>query len=337
MQKNVLSILIIVLIGILALPNISSAISVTTGTTYSLINELGVETNPTYPKPNENVTISLTMYTEDLNSSKIEWYQNDKLVLQGQGETQYSFKIGAAGEETKIKIVVTLASGTSFSKSFTLNPTDVEIVWEADSYVPPFYKGKALHPKQGVLKLVAIPQFVSNGKKIAPENLIYKWSNDYSVYQDQSGYGKNVITINGSLLGKNESINVLVTDPSSNMSAEGFVDIPTVNPEIVFYENSPYYGYLFDSAITNIFNLKSEEVQILAAPFFFTNETDSILNYVWQLNNQILPDLSNSRTAIFKKPEESGQSKISLEVTNENKILQQADTNLIMNFTNEEE
>ena len=302
---------------------------------YTLSNELGVEVVPTYPRPNEKVFISLTLYSDDLNSADIAWYINGKNELQGKGKVNYSFKIGRVGEETKVEIRVKLQSGTSFSKSFTLNPASVDITWEANSYVPPFYKGKALHPRQGSLKLVAMPEFIKNGKRIAPENLIYKWSNGINIYQDQSGYGKNVVVVNGSLLGKTENIEVLVTDPVNNLVAQSFLDISPTDPQIVFYENDPYYGHIFDEGLAGNFDLKNKEVQILAAPYYFTKESSDLLKYNWQLNGQEIPSLSDSLTAVFRKPEkETGTSNVLLRVENLDRILQQAEGSLIMQFQN---
>lgn len=304
-------------------------------TSYALSNELGAEITPAYPRPNEDVSINLTLYTDDLNSATITWYKDGKNVLSGKGQTSYSFKAGSVGTENKIEIEVSLLNGASFSKILTLNPASVDVVWEANSYVPPFYEGKALHPRQGSLKLVAMPEFVKGGKRIAPENLIYQWSNGLNVYQNQSGYGKNVVTVDGSLLGKEEEIEVLVTDPSSGLVARGAVNISPVDPEIVFYENDPYYGHVFDSAIPGTFNLKTDEIQILAAPYYFTEEMNGGLTYDWQLNGYSVPALINSRTAIFRKPEDkkSGTSNILLRIENSNRVLQQADGNLIMNLS----
>ncbi|OHA86645.1 MAG: hypothetical protein A2726_02190 [Candidatus Zambryskibacteria bacterium RIFCSPHIGHO2_01_FULL_35_32] len=332
MWNNFIKTLLLVALGMVFLPATTFG-QINIDIPYALSNELGVEIIPKYPRPNETIFINLVLYTGDLNSADITWYLNGKVVLEGKGETRYSFKTGNAGEENKIDIQIKLLSGVSFSKTFTLNPASVDIVWEADSYVPPFYKGKALHPKQGALRVIAMPEFVKNGNKISAKNLVYKWSNGLDVYQDQSGYGKNVIFFNGSLLGKTENIKVLVTDPINNLSAESFVDIKPVNPEIVFYENSPYYGHIFDLVITDTFDLKTDEVELLSAPYYFTRESIGALTYGWRLNNQLVPDLSGSRTAIFKKPEgELGRSSVSLQITNLNRILQQANENLIMNF-----
>lgn len=303
---------------------------------YALSNELIVNIIPDYPRPDSATFISLELYTDDLDSADIEWYKDGELVLSGKGKIKYSFMNGHIGEETNIEIRIRLLNGASFSKSFTLNPASVDLTWEANSYVPPFYKGKALHPRQGTLKIVAMPEFVKNGKRIPSQNLIYKWSDDVDVYQDQNGYGKNVLIVNGSLLGRTENLKVLVTDPVNNLVAEGFIDITPVDPEIVFYQNDPYYGHIFDVTIPNNFNLKSDEVTIIASPFFFTkSDLKNNLTYNWLLNGQNTPDLSGSRTAVFRKPEDKkGTSLINLGIENNNRILQQADKNLVVNFSN---
>jgi hypothetical protein len=212
----------------------------------------------------------------------------------------------------------------------------VDLVWEANSYVPPFYQGKALHPRQGSLKIVALPNFVKDGRRILPQNLVYEWSNDVDVFQSQNGYGRNVLILNGSLLGKTEKVEVLITDPVNNLVAHSFINIAPVNPEIIFYENDPYYGHIFDLAIGNTFELKKDEVQILTAPYFFTKENNSLLKYEWRLNASSVSNLSGSRTAVFRKPEDqkSGTSIVFLRVENTNRILQQADKNLNIVFKN---
>jgi hypothetical protein len=331
MRSKFLKILAGVGIGVLVLPIISFAQSI--NVPFALSNELGVEIIPNYPKPHEMVSINLTLYTDDLSSANITWYKDGQVVLSGKGKVNYSFKAGGVGAETQIEVKIGLLSGASFSKIFTLNPTNVDLVWEANSYVPPFYKGKALHPRQGSLKLVALPEFVKNGTRISPQNLVYKWSNGVNVYQNQSGYGKNVVTLDGSLLGGTENISVLVTDPVSGLAAQGFAYIAPVDPEIIFYENDPYYGHIFDESLDGQFQLKTNEVQILAAPYYFTKENMGGLKYNWMLNGASIPNLVDSRTAIFRKPEnQTGQSVISLQIENTNRILQQADGNLTMSF-----
>lgn len=312
-------------------PGISFAQNVNLGSTLS--NELNVEVVPSYPGSHETVSVSLTLYTDDLSSADITWYKDGKNALSGKGATRYSFKNGTAGVETKIEIRVDLLSGASFSKSFTLTPANVDLVWEANSYVPPFYKGKALHARQGSLKVVAMPEFVKNGVRVPPANLVYKWSNGVEVYESRSGYGKNTLLLNGSVLGREDEIEVLVTDPGSGLVAENFLTISPSDPEIIFYEDNPYYGHNFDLGIRNSFDLKEEEVELIVAPYFFTKENAVNFKYSWRLNGRAVSELEGSRSAIFKKPEgKSGQSNLSLNIENLNRILQQASAGLVINF-----
>jgi len=323
----------LVIFFIASLPTVSSA-QFNLGGFSSFADELGVEISPTYPRPNQSVYINLSLYTGDLSSAEISWYENGKLASEGTGQTSHSFVTGEAGKSTSIEIRVELLGGPSFSKSFTIIPASVDLVWESDSYVPPFYKGKALHPRQGDLKIVAMPEFVKSGTKISPSKLIYEWSNDTQSYQSQSGYGKNVLTLSGNFLGREERVQVLVRDPSSNMVAINSITIAPTEPQVVFYENNPYYGYIFDSAMKNTFSLENGEVQVVAAPLYFSNG-GADLDYGWRLNNSSIQELSESRTAIFRKPEEgSGRSAISLNIGSPGKILQQASGGVVIEFDN---
>lgn len=300
---------------------------------FSLPDELETEIIPNYPKPGEMVWINLSMYTADLDSADIAWYRNGKQELLGKGLKQYSFRNAESGKTTNIEIRVRLQNGTSFSKKLSFAPASIDLVWEADSYVPPFYQGKALHPRQGKVKVVAIPDFVLDGKRIKAEKLIYEWSDGLQVYQSQSGYGRNVLFLNGSILGSSEEVEVLVRDPESNLVAQAFLSIPTTDPEIVFYQNDSYYGFIFDQALRGQTELTSQEIEVFVSPLFITKELGSALQYNWRLNGQAVPELQGSRTAIFRKPENSaGQSNIRVEVKNDKKILQFADSSLTINF-----
>ncbi len=323
----VLTLSLFLLYPVLAFAQINNSVP------FSFEDDLQVEVVPSYPKPNEIVWLNLAIYTTDLDSADIGWYRNGKQEVLGKGLKQYSFRNGNAGETTSIEIRVRLQDGTVFSKKLSFAPAEVDLLWEADSYVPPFYRGKALHPRQGKLRVVAMPNFTTNGKVVPASKLIYEWSDGMQVYQSQSGYGRNVLSLNGSILGSTEQIQLTVRDPNSSLIAQSFLDVPTTDPELLFYRNDPYYGLLLDNAITEPIALTSQEVEVFASPFYITKELGSALKYNWTLNGQVVPELSNSRTAIFRKPESgSGRSDVRVEVKNENKILQFTDSRITINF-----
>jgi hypothetical protein len=152
------------------------------------------------------------------------------------------------------------------------------------------------------------------------------------VLEKQSGYGKNIVIANGSLLGDIENINLLVTDPTNNLVAKNSITISPQNPKIVFYQNDPFYGFSIDKAVYNIFDLKKDELQLIASPYFFTIEGGNINKYKWTLNNIDMDSLDNLRTVLFKKTEGGGSSIISLRSENSNRVLQFAESSVVIKF-----
>ncbi len=296
----------------------------------SLSDELSVDLIPTYPKPNAQVYVNLRMYTEDLNSAMISWLLNGKVEKEGRGLTSFNFRTADAGSKTTITINIKLQNGINFSKLITINPATVDLLWQSNSFVPPFYKGKALFPPQGEVLISAIPQFNSLNSQIDPGRLIYKWTAEGEVLEGQSGYGKNTIRLTGPILGTAINVEVLVTDPTSNLVAENFITINPINPLIVFYENNPLYGIVFEHSINGGLNLKGEEVSIVVAPFFM-NIRDPV-SYSWSMNGKYSPDVSGL-SATFRRPEGiSGSTFLSLKAENQGRILQFAEGGFRINY-----
>ncbi len=299
----------------------------------ALENEISVAINPNYPKPNQKFTVSLSLYTADLSSAYIIWSKDGKAVAKGFGLTSYPFQAGSDSKLINIEANITLTNGTSFTKKIGISPAGVDLIWEADSYVPPFYQGKTLYPPQGRLKVVAIPNFSFGSSKLKDGDLIFNWSNDSVDFQDQSGLGKNTLLLNGSVTGQNENINVVVTDPTTNTTADAHVTIPTHEPELLFYKIDPYYGIILDRTLTNPYPLTEPELQVLGAPYFLTRDSGNRVTYNWTLNGNSIPNLTYSRTAVFRKPEDSkGESLLSLTIDNSLRILQEAENKLVIQF-----
>ncbi len=327
MQKTI----VLLAIFLFSLPAFAFAQQLDIDIPFALSNELRVEIIPTYIRPYEKVYINLSLYTADLDSADIAWFVDGKQTQIGHGLKTYSFTAKAPGETTDIDIRIRLNDGTVFNKQLSLTPISVDLLWEAQGYTPPFYKGKTLHAQQGVIKVVAMPEFIRNGERVDPKSLIYQWSNGVEGYVEQSGYGRQTLVINGSLLGKTENIEVVVKDPKSNLETEAFVDIGTVSPQIVFYEYSPYYGHIYNQSLSGNKKMEKDEMQIVAAPYFFSDTNN--ITYNWTLNGNSAENLKGYRTVLFRKPEDTrGSSLISLNITNPYKILQFADKSLSLSF-----
>ena len=226
--------------------------------------QIDINQVPDIGEPYGPMTVSIDAYGTDLNAANISWSLNGKKVQSGFGIKSLSFTLGARGQVSTVSININPLNGLPIQKTVRITPEDVDLLWQANSYTPPFYKGKALYPPQGTITFVAVPEFVVNGKSIDSHNLIYKWIKDTTVLGDQSGYGKSSITVSGSVIAKPTNMQVDVSTVDGNVLGRQLLTVSPDDTEALIYENNPLYGVLFNKAITDTFTLNTQEVQFEA-------------------------------------------------------------------------
>lgn len=291
---------------------------------------------PENPTENQDVTISLTAYGTNLNVATISWSVNGSLIQKGVGMTQFTLNSGKNGETKRIVATISPSSGPLITKSFTISPQDVSIIYEANGYVSPFYKGKSIYTREGSVTLVALPNLSQNGVKLNPNNLIYKWIVDGTVQGSKSGYGKSSFSYTGSILGKNTFVEVEVTQATGSGKGVGNIMLFPEQPEVLLYEKSPLYGNMFNIELaSNGMFLNEKETTILAVPFSTsaTKLEDGTLSYTWTINGTQIPVPKNQNYATFRNSTgEQGTSIIGISISNSTHLLQMMRKSLSINF-----
>lgn len=243
--------------------------------------------SPETPGPNTQVTIEAQGVGTFLGNATITWSVNGKVLLSGVGERAFTFTTGALGTQTRVHVAVKSPSEGSFSNDWTLSPSSVNMLWEADTTVPPLYKGKALYSGGSNLKVVAFPSVVINGKSIAPGSLSYQWTVNDNPAPQQSGYGRNTISFTGDQLQPQEDVAVTVFNGPTQVGF-GEVIIPASAPQIVVYDKDPLRGMLLDNALPTAVSLSAKEFTIQAVPYYFATQSikSGAAAYAWTLNNE---------------------------------------------------
>lgn len=267
--------------------------------------------SPKNPSSNQNISLTLSSPVS-LNDAEITWSLDNKIVLKGVGEKILRFKTGPVGSNNKIGVVIKTRDGNIVYKDIEIRPADVDMLWEAYTYTPPFYKGKALNSINSVIKIVAIPHLINpDGAKISPQNLIYEWKIKDEVREDLSGLGKNTYTFQTDIIPATDTVEVGVKSVDGLSSASGQITLTGSDPKIVVFENNPLLGVLFNNVLKNK-PLSDNETMLSAYPFFFSTKNSSGVNYSWRVNEKIIDSKDNS--VVFVKPSESGSSKISVQI-----------------------
>lgn len=299
-------------------------------------SDIEVSMYPETPAPNESVTVSVVSYITDINSADITWILNGQTSKSGKGLKTYTFNAGADNTTTVLTIRVKTGDGQTIENTLRIKPTSVDLVWQSESYTPPFYKGKALFSFQNKITFIALPHLRnSSGAEISPKNLIYTWKKNGSVQQNDSGFGKNTFTVQPSVIARQLDISVEVTSQDSSSRGFAMISANPTDPFILFYKKSPVYGIEFQKALSGTEDLKdNREITVVGIPFFFgVTEPWQNLSYKWAINGkQIDSDLSQT-TRIFRQTEgTSGKSNISLSITHGSKILQYTSKNFYLQF-----
>lgn len=250
--------------------------------------DLAIEMSPLNPNPGDKVSLKATSYSVDLSQLNIVWNYNGKVVASGIGKNQISIIAPAAGTTGIINATVNGMGLTSGSAVIYLRPASVDLLWEAtDAYTPPFYKGKALLPPGGTIKISAIPS------ASAPKNLTYNWSRNGSVLGNASGFNKNSLTIKQDTLDNQERINLDIKGGA--FSGSSSTNLTASDPILLAYKkNEGFIDYAngFDKTIF----INTSGVILHFDPYYFSipNSLKNDLTFNTFLNNQqVYPDQPN--------------------------------------------
>lgn len=334
-MKSRALLIILLLTSFSLLPNISSAQLTPEAALQQLSQNIDVSISPENPGPNTDVTIRIESYSTDLNSAQITWAVNGETVQDGLGQKVLKLKTGNIGTITSVDLSIQPSDGDVFQKTIILTPASIDLLWQGNSYTPPFYKGRAMFTNQGSVTFVAIPNIIDqNGNVVSPKNVIYTWSKDGSVLGSLSGTGKNSLTLVDSILGLPMNISVVASTLDKSIVTKSSVSIQSDSPMILFYENNPLLGVLYNREIGNGFKLSSSEVNIMGIPYFFSNKDlqAGALKYTWTLNGSNISSPNQNSITLRGQKDSAGNSILGLKIENSNNILQTLEKSMNIEF-----
>lgn len=287
---------------------------------------LQVNIVPQNPNPGDQVTITVTNDTYNLDKADISWIVNGKKAQEATGLKTFTTTLGGTGVKTDIQVDIKTVEGVEITKDLPFNLGSVGLVWEANTYIPPWYKGKALFTPQATGRVIALPQISSNGVIVDPSTLVYNWTDNGSEEPSLSGYGQDVYYFVGDIISRPRTIGVSVTQKNGLQTANGTITITPQQPLIEVYVNNPTYGLQYQASVGNQYNLSVPEVSFEALPFYYSasSAADSSLIYKWLSNGSSTDQTSPFIT--FRNDTGKGTSLISLEIDHITNILQAAQT-----------
>jgi hypothetical protein len=275
---------------------------------------------PAFAQVNFGGTSALTIVAKtaqspllDLADSDVEWTVNGTAAGSGQS---IRVKMGALGTQTSISVAVSGNSGND-SAQLSLVPTSIDLLWEADSYVPPFYEGRALPSSGSMIRVLAIPHFVGSNGPVPASEIDFTWKLNNAVDEAQSGIGESSAVFPAAVLYDSDTIVVDAQTPDGSISGEATISIRTGDPVLVLYEDSPLFGIMYHLALGQSSAAGESETSFAAVPYFASaaSANDPALAYDWTVNGSAVATDPQDPSEITVNAQSAGVAQLGLIVT----------------------
>ncbi len=292
---------------------------------------------PETPGPNSPVSIEAEGVGSFLGNATISWQADGRTISSGAGLSTFQFTTGAVGTVSRIHLIIDSPTQGVITHDFVFAPSVVNLIWEAQTSVPPFYLGKALYSAGSTLKVVAFPVVAQGKSLVALSKLSYQWSRGDNPDPAASGLGKNSYTFQGDEIQNSEDV-VIDVYLGATKVARGEITIPATNPGLLLYTQDPLQGEILDQALSGAFNLRTQEITLKAEPYYFAKESiaGGALSYDWTLNGQETTGPNTAEGLLTLRQTGSGagsaQVGVSLQNTDSDKLVQSASTALTLAF-----
>jgi len=244
--------------------------------------------SPEYPQPGKLVEATVSSTSESVRAATIVWLLDGEIQQQEAGGVDFSFVVGDVGSSQTLAVLVKTPGGQVLTKTLTIQPSQVTLLWEANTYTPPFYKGRALYSSSSSISAEAIPYFVTKeGERYDSSELIYTWSKNGTILGDASGINASSLVTSGPKFFGDYILGVEVSSPDGNQLARSAARIKTTDPIIALYEHNPLTGVQYHSAFGSDHSLAgASQVEVQAVPYFMDvfKANDRALEYSWRVN-----------------------------------------------------
>jgi hypothetical protein len=291
---------------------------------------LELAVSPAFPRPESRVTVRVNAYAMDTNGARITWSVNGEKLTEGKDSRSLELMTGALGTKMTVSAFIEPIGESAFTLTKTIIPATVDVVVEADTYVPAFYRGRALPSVESTVRLTAIPH-VGNG--VDPRTLTYRWEQNGSAIGGGGVRGLQSIELAVPRY-SGGNVRVVISNASGVAVADATVALEAMNPEIHFYEENPLRG-LSELAIRDSVSLIGDETTVHGEPYYLS-ETDvrsDNMSFTWSIDGTpVTTGVNDPHIITLRRTGGAGVAGVGLLVKTRGRIPQFIQDQFVINF-----
>lgn len=290
--------------------------------------ELSIELQPEFPKPGDQITASLNDYSGGVYGSSIDWYLDGQGVPDASNQRQIIFTAGENNRPQTVKLVLTKPEGGQKVLETTIYPTYLDVIIEPQTHVPDFYRGRSLPSVGSIINATAL----ISGEGFRNPDLVYTWRVGQTILEGGPVRGKNTVSFPAPM-DKQFVLSLQVSTLTGEVIARRATLIPSVSPEIHFYEVSSLFG-LSQQALDSSLALIGNSVVVRAEPYHLDSKVyNNPTIHEWEID-QIPATYSggNPYEVTLQRTGSAGVSNLGFHVRDTTQILQGAKSDININF-----
>jgi hypothetical protein len=283
-----------------------------------------ISTQPEHPRPGDAVRVSVKSVLLDLESGTVAWYVNGTRRASGVGLKETEVTVGPLGSATRVRAVFIEEGFERTAAEIVIRPVEIDLLWEADSYVPLTFRGRSLPSAGTSLHMEALPRFKrADGSSVLPRDIIFTWKRNGYVIAGASGRGKSRVVLESPPLFGTDTMSVEARTTDGSFIAETNVRIPSTEPIISLYEDHPLFGVMYHRALGSENFFSGVETSFAAIPYFADAEMAESpdLAYEWKVDeNSIANDPERPNEITLNAEGSSGIALIGLTLSHASNI-----------------
>lgn len=289
--------------------------------------ELLLEVEPEFPRPGEEVTVTINDYRGGTYGSAVTWLYDGQVVDSAENRRSVVVTAGTLNQPATVEAVLSKPGGGKEVLSTTIRPVYLDIIVEAQTRVPDFYRGRAL-PSIG--SMVNVTALVNDGRM--RNDLVYTWRLNRQVLEGGPIRGRNQVSF-ATPMGENAILSVQATEPNGKVLARRAIFVPSVQPTLSFHEVSALFG-VKTRPIDGDLILVGNTATVRAEPYHLdTRVYNNPAITEWKINNTTTGNTGgNPYEVTFQQTGFAGSANLSFQVRDTTQVLQGAKDTIQVRF-----
>lgn len=266
--------------------------------------------DPSFPEPGEQVHVSLDAYSMDTAGAQIAWYLDGVELTSFKNARSMTILAPEIGATRELRAVILKDGFIPVSATQNLTSSEVDIVLEAQTYIPQFYQGRALPSRNVPIRAVAI---IDDGSKHNPSEYSYEWKYNQEVLLGGAVRGQQAVVLPMAQY-QDDYLTVTVINSQGRAVGSKAIALVPADLDLQLYEHVPLRGES-RRTINDSFTLVGDETSFYAEPYFAnTDKTFKNVTFDWQINGQKISSLADPHKITVRRVGASGQAALNLNV-----------------------